>query len=231
MMKAVFFDLYHTLVRYEPPREDLEAEGDAAVERRLIEDNLNRRQLSPLARARSVLGLYELEKGRSKADLSPGEKDDARDRIGKLIGMSGKNLERYWAILKMPTEIQMAVERGLPMTLALKLVRKPKTQRKVARRIREGEDARAALVACLAAVPQKSTSRGPAVSTFLRLIGKANEALAEQDLDGFWKTPKAGQAESLNECKQWIDQILAAFQEGKKFRRKYGKKRPREDED
>jgi len=27
MIKAVFFDLYHTLVRYEPPREELEAEA------------------------------------------------------------------------------------------------------------------------------------------------------------------------------------------------------------
>jgi putative hydrolase of the HAD superfamily len=27
MIKAVFFDLYHTLVRYEPPQEDLEAEA------------------------------------------------------------------------------------------------------------------------------------------------------------------------------------------------------------
>lgn len=27
MIKAVFFDLYHTLVRYDPPREELEAEA------------------------------------------------------------------------------------------------------------------------------------------------------------------------------------------------------------
>ena len=27
MIKAVFFDLYHTLVRYEPPREELQSKA------------------------------------------------------------------------------------------------------------------------------------------------------------------------------------------------------------
>ena len=31
MIKAVFFDLYHTIVRYEPPREQLEAEALAEL--------------------------------------------------------------------------------------------------------------------------------------------------------------------------------------------------------
>ena len=85
-------------------REDLEKKGKHAVEVRLIEDNLNRRQLGPLAKARAYRRLKELKPG-SRGD------GDLRDRLGKQLGCSGRTLDRLERLLDTPMEVQEAFDR------------------------------------------------------------------------------------------------------------------------
>jgi ParB/RepB/Spo0J family partition protein len=90
--------------------EDLAKQGAAAIEARLIEDNLHRRQLSKLAIARCYLALKEaaLENGDDREDA----KEDLRDHLAERFKMSGKQLERYVKMLDAPIPVQLAFEGG-----------------------------------------------------------------------------------------------------------------------
>ena len=104
-------------------RHDLANADPAVIEQTFLQYNFNRRQLHPLDMARIARRLYELEKKRSFKDLSPGRQNEARDRVGKLLGgVSGRNLQRYMNILKTPAEVQKAVKAGhLKLVLAEKI--------------------------------------------------------------------------------------------------------------
>lgn len=95
------------IVRY-----DLADADPATVEREYLECNLTRKHLDPLDQARAVQRLLEIEKRREPGELWRSERTEARDRVGKTIGMSGRNLERYMNILATPIEIQRAFQRG-----------------------------------------------------------------------------------------------------------------------
>jgi ParB-like chromosome segregation protein Spo0J len=121
-------------------RHDLAAQGADASERRLIEDDLTRRHLPPLELARCDKRLKEM--GR-RGGLCQQDKAELRDQIGKKLGMSGRNLDRYLRVLDdTPQEVQDAVSSGkLAVTLAEKVASLPRAGReKVAAEIRSGED-------------------------------------------------------------------------------------------
>jgi hypothetical protein len=112
----------------------------APCERRLIEDNLNRRRLAPLELARCSQRLKEL--GR-RGGLCQQEKAELRDRIGMKLGMSGRNLDRYLRVLQgTPQEAQDAVSSGaLAVTVAERVAGlKKATREQVAEEIRAGQD-------------------------------------------------------------------------------------------
>ena len=91
-------------------RDDLEQQGDAAVECRLIDDNLHRRQLSKLAIARcyQMLKKVALENGYDGDDAN----EDLRDHLAKRFGLSGKQVERYVRMLDAPFVVQQAFDAG-----------------------------------------------------------------------------------------------------------------------
>jgi len=93
-------------------RHDLAAAGDVATTAYFIGDNLNRRQLSPLAKARCVAELIELEAGRRIEDMYGEDRDNVKKTVAQRMGMSQRNLNRYLLALKAPLPIQMAFERG-----------------------------------------------------------------------------------------------------------------------
>src|SRR5262249_16316468 len=93
------------IVRY-----DLAATDRATVEGAFLEPNRNRRQLSPLGKARVALRLYEIEIGRRRDRFLSIEEGEARDRVGKTVGMCGRNLARYVNVLRTPAEVQEAFE-------------------------------------------------------------------------------------------------------------------------
>lgn len=104
-------------------RHDLVDAEPEFVEREFLADNLNRRQLGPLARARVATRLFEIKQNekhaKSTGDAAEGQ---LRDRIGETLGMSGRNLSRYLRLLKTPLVVQNAVDDGeLAMGLAIKV--------------------------------------------------------------------------------------------------------------
>lgn len=108
---------YEVLVRY-----DLVDAKPELVEREFLSDNLNRRQLSPVARARVAARLLELEQKKKHSELTGNENGRLRERIGEALGMSGRNACRYVRLLKTPLVVQNAVDGGeLAMGLALKV--------------------------------------------------------------------------------------------------------------
>lgn len=101
-------------------RTDLEDEGRAAIEEHLIADNLHRRQLSKLDIARCVKRLadmYDAEEPPANCNESIDRHVLMRDRVGAIVGYSGRHIDRLLAILQAPAVVQQAYEAG-QLTLA-----------------------------------------------------------------------------------------------------------------
>jgi ParB-like chromosome segregation protein Spo0J len=121
-------------------RRDLRDPGDPIVIKLLLSDNLRRRQLGPLEKARYTKKLFEIESGRP---LDPDCYWDhkrqiaVRDSVGKLLGCSGRNAARYLAVLNTPTAIQQAFDVGLlPLAITERIsFLKPEVQQKLAESI------------------------------------------------------------------------------------------------
>jgi ParB-like chromosome segregation protein Spo0J len=102
-------------------RGNLDDPDDPPVIELLLNDNLRRRQLSPLEKARYAKKLAQIEYQRR---TSPNLRFDdyeglaVRDAVGKLLGCSGRNAARYLAVLDTPPEIQQAFGAAL-LSLAL----------------------------------------------------------------------------------------------------------------
>lgn len=121
-------------------RHDLAAAGDAAIERRLIEANCSRRQLSKLHQARLYVRLRELEP--QGADRRG--RGELRDEIAKRFGLSGRNLDRYVELVGHPKELQDAVERkSLSLVKALQLMKLENEKvQPILAKLRDGHDVR-----------------------------------------------------------------------------------------
>lgn len=122
-------------------REDLVLQGEAAVERRFLEDN-DRRQLTPLQKARLVKARWDLGQHAGFQDSGEDRRGSLRDRIGQELGMSGRNLDRYLRVLETPFEVQQALDAN---KLTLNDVARvagllPQYQQAVADAIRGGQD-------------------------------------------------------------------------------------------
>ena len=79
---------------------DLAGADRNTVDLHFVEENLHRRQLTPLAKARAALAVFDLERGRSSDELSDGDAQDARDRVAKSLNLgSGRHLQRYLNLL------------------------------------------------------------------------------------------------------------------------------------
>ena len=119
-------------------RHDL-ADADAAtVEAEFLGYN-SYRELHIIDKARIAKRQFEIEKGRSRGGLRPGEDTEARERVGKVVGLCGRELQRYWRLLKAPREVQDAVRsKRLAVTLGEKVgTLTLKKQAEVAEHVRE----------------------------------------------------------------------------------------------
>ncbi|MHC4401375.1 MAG: ParB/RepB/Spo0J family partition protein, partial [Planctomycetota bacterium] len=121
-------------------RNDLAEAGDEAIEVRLIQDNVNRRQLGLIGQIRCYARLKELLQGGRAAHSVPA--GDARDQLAQRFRKSGRTLDRLARILKTPPEVQQAVDAGRLQVVAASKVAglDDGVQKKIARRIRSGED-------------------------------------------------------------------------------------------
>lgn len=90
-------------------RSDLAAAGAAAVEAHLIADNLDRRHLTTLAKARCVTRLIELEQGRADG---PRAVEAMKDKVGERLGLSRRSVSRYVLLAAAPKPLQDACDAG-----------------------------------------------------------------------------------------------------------------------
>ncbi len=105
-------------------RHDLAEAGEAAVLTHLVEDNVLRRQMGPLAIARAYRALKEIERNLPYEELYPRQRREIRDRLARRLGtgVSGRTLDRYERLLDTPQVIQDAFSQQLlPMTIAIKV--------------------------------------------------------------------------------------------------------------
>jgi ParB/RepB/Spo0J family partition protein len=137
-------------------RADLAADP-AAAERRLIEDNLNRRQLTALEVAACYRRLKEMAQYFPGGPLLDNERGDLRDRIGKRLGVSGRSLDRYLRALDTPQEVRAAVAAGkLAVTVAEQVAGLSKQQQaEVAEELRAGGEPREVVRRHLGAAPRR----------------------------------------------------------------------------
>jgi hypothetical protein len=121
------------LVRY-----DLAQGDELTVEAAYLAFNAQRQHRDLLLRARTALRLIEIEKKRPRGQLRPWEVSEARDRVGQAIGMSGRNLNRYFKVLRTPLEVQNAFRAAdLALVVAEKVADlQPASQQKLAERLR-----------------------------------------------------------------------------------------------
>jgi hypothetical protein len=92
-------------------RDDLVGHDEDAMETIFISFNLNRRQMSKLAQAFAAKKLLEIEHTKS-GTYGSRAKQQIRERIGKLLGMSGRHLARMMHILRTPVQVQRAWDAG-----------------------------------------------------------------------------------------------------------------------
>ncbi len=200
-------------------RHDLVAD-EFAIERRMIEANLHRRQLDPLDRVRLARRMLEIEQRREPGGLSQYAEQDLRDRIGAALGMSGRNVQRYLNILNAPMEVQRAHSEGrLSMKLAEKVARLGEAEREqIAAATRAGGDPAEVVAAHLPESAPAEIDPDREHELFLAagtravaaLDGRVEEVRGGMDLDR--------EIESLKNARTLISSLIAGLKVRKKQR-------------
>jgi hypothetical protein len=157
------------LVRYDLANSDAET-----IENEFLRDNANRRQLDQLSRARVAKRLFELQKVRARGKLLSFEVEKARAHVGRIVGLSGKTLQRLWAVLSTPKEVQDAFRaKKLRIVDAARVATlEPKTQKEIARRIREGEEPKGVVGAYLPTSDGRHKNPDDAFASLVKSLGK-----------------------------------------------------------
>jgi ParB-like chromosome segregation protein Spo0J len=94
-------------------RFDLQGATLDAIEAAYLEANFHRRQLHPLDKAAVALRLFEIERNKPReTNAETSDEGDARDRVGKAVGISGRHLQRLCQVLSTPRPVQRAVRDG-----------------------------------------------------------------------------------------------------------------------
>lgn len=164
------------------------------IDESFVLGNLMRRHLDPIAKAKAIATLVDIERRRSGVDLAGESGHDLRDRIAKRLGgkFSGRTIGRYMQLLRLAAAIREAVSRKeLSMTMALKLEQlKPEIQDEIASRITAGESVRAVVAAYL---PCKRASQDETPADLYRmLIEFLDENIEALDANSHELAGKAG---------------------------------------
>lgn len=164
------------IVRY-----DLADAADDVVEAELIGDNLFRRQMSPLARARAIKRMIEIKHGVRKDGLDLLSLGQLKQEIAEQLQMSKRNVNRHLNVLATPTSVQNAYDRGeLTLVTTEKIAMLPKhNQEELAKRLKKGEKAKTLVTEYLTKPDPRHKKVGDAVASFARGL-----ATAHHDLDG-----------------------------------------------
>jgi hypothetical protein len=165
------------LVRY-----DLADADPATIEKYFLVDNQNRRQLDLLVKAKVALRLYEIECNKPRGGLGNLQQCDARDRVGKAIGMSGRNLQRYFRVLGTPIEVQNAFRENKISLVRAGMVASLSAddQQAIAERIRGGEDPIVVLDEYIGVPDKRHRKVGDALETFAKNLQRGHNDLNDR---------------------------------------------------
>jgi len=198
-------------------RHDLASASEVEKERAFIETNVLRRQLSPLAKARAVLGLLKAELGkRQDSDLRGWDTAKARKRIEQATGMGERNLNRYLSVLRSAPEVQIAFEDGhLSLVQAARvgalMLGEVNRHKDFAARLRAGEDAKALFAEFFGRGDGRHVHVGDAVASFCRAIEKSHADL-DGRVDPISATTVRKFEASLRKCRSLVRTLLAKLE-------------------
>jgi ParB-like chromosome segregation protein Spo0J len=197
----------NVIVRYDLADADAET-----IELLFIDDNDQRRQLSKLGRARVALRRFEIERSREPGELSEREERDARDRVGLAIGMSGRNLQRYWNVLKAPLSIQRAFEmEQFGLKEAEAIGRLPNNvQSEIDQRLTAGGEPKKIVNQYLGSQSRQAKKRGTGCSRFLTHLQKADRELDGFDLEDLNFKPRGAELEILHRVEKRCAELIRA---------------------
>jgi ParB/RepB/Spo0J family partition protein len=118
---------------------ELAEAGEDAILYALISDNVNRRQVDDLTRARCYEELRVIEKKEILEGRRKVRSGDSRDRLAERLGagISGRQLDRLRQLLLLPRPIQDAISRReMPQSLGHKILKiEPEKQDEIAQRL------------------------------------------------------------------------------------------------
>jgi ParB/RepB/Spo0J family partition protein len=127
-------------------RRDLVEQGENALIAFFLRDNLERRQLGPCGIARCYRLQRELPHTQ-RCRQRNSDRQDLRDRLATRFEVSGRQLDRYARLLKLPRILQTAIDQDrLPAAMAERLLRLPKAKNdEAAKAVERGDDPKAAV--------------------------------------------------------------------------------------
>ena len=204
---------------------ELAEQGDLAVEQRLIEDNLARRNLDKLDQVRCYKRLNEMANDTPEQRRRPHHLGRLRDVVGSRLGMSGRTLERYLRILDAPREVQDAFRAGqVSLVNASKVAGLPKeVQQQLVDDLRAGADAKTAVAARLTV--RKDDAPDAVVVAFLRSLERNLDVLEAEAEQAVWLLP--ADVANLRRTHAFIGRLLRRV--AKSPSRSVGKKGSRKD--
>ncbi|MCE9531478.1 MAG: ParB/RepB/Spo0J family partition protein [Planctomycetes bacterium] len=163
-------------------RADLAEAGEAAIAIEFVKDNLLRRQLGALGKARCIQQLIETAK-KFYVDTPVGDCGaNIKDTIADRLGQSRRTVNRYLQVLKTPPAIQNAFDAShLSLVEACQVAMMPeKAQLAVAARIEGGLDPKKALKEAVQANPNPRAT-DQAFSRLIRAIRRDLPHLQEHE--------------------------------------------------
>jgi ParB-like chromosome segregation protein Spo0J len=164
-------------------REDLAAEGEEAVEARLIEANLHRRHLSKLDMVRCYRRLKEMERNsRGRKKSAKEVAGDVRDLIAQRFGVSGRTLDRWLQVLELPLPLQEAVEDGrLALVVAVRVqAHDAEQQSEIAKQVADGEDPKAVVAKYLAPPDRRHRNIRDALRNLTKMLQRGIDDLSHR---------------------------------------------------
>jgi len=178
-----------------------EFEGNAAAaEEYFINENFNRRQLSPLEQARCAQGLYELARNGDLMSWQQTEKlQRTRDLVGARLGCSGRHAMRFLRVLETPPSVQFAYDKGkLSITLACRVASLPRDARQLIHEEIKQRGIGKAKEIVKSHLPQKGSTLTGAAKAFGGLVRELDKAVEALD----------GQVNNLPGCRPQARRVL-----------------------
>jgi hypothetical protein len=188
------------------------------VDKPFLTDNVARRQQDRLGQARAAIRLFEIERAQKGRNVigDPLQNSELRDKVGQIVGMSGRNLARYLAVLSAPIEVQDAFQaKRVTLVTAAKVAGLKKgDQDKLAERLREGEDVKTVFAEFFPPKGSKHVKTGDAVAAFARAI-EAGHADLEGRVEPIGARLVSRFEASLRKGEQLLQRLLAKLESDK----------------